>query len=122
MYQFCILVYFIIFGLIARLENILYIFLWILAGIIIIAANSLYKKIKKAGIKRHIKNYPNKPVLNVNKAPWWQLEELPGILRVQAKKIVWIRKHNGNYTSKRDFFEKNNISNIEEIKKLIYIN
>lgn len=121
MYQFNILIYFIIFGFIARLENIFYVLLWVFAGLIIIAACSLYKKIKKDSIKNQIKNYPDRPVLDVNKAPWWQLEELPGILRVQAKKIVWIRKHNGKYTSKKDFFDKNNITNIDDIKKLIYI-
>ncbi len=117
--QLFLLIYFIVLGLISRTENIAYILYWILFGLIILALVPVYKKIRKSSIKNHIKNFPNTPVLNVNRASWWELEELPGILKVQAKKIVWIRKHNGIYKSKDDFFTKNNLQERKILENLI---
>ena len=59
----------------------------------------------------------NLKAININSANWWEFEELPTFTRVKAKKAVWIRKHNGNYSSKNDFYKKNSIKD-EDIKKL----
>jgi len=59
-----------------------------------------------------------KPFINVNRHNWYVLQELPHISRVQAKKIVWMRKHNGWYTSLEDFFKKNNIYDDEQKQAL----
>ncbi len=121
MYQFNIFVYFIILGICYRTGNDILFFACLAAGVLIILAFKFYQKKRKENIKKQIENFPDKPLLNINKAAWWELEELPGVLRVQAKKIVWNRKHNGLYISKEDFFEKNNIKDKQTIDKLIFI-
>ncbi len=70
--------------------------------------------------KKAIENLQN-PSVNVNKEPFYIIQQLPGFNKVSAKKAVWIRKKNGKYLSKEDFFVKNNIKNKEEIEKLIII-
>ena len=67
------------------------------------------------GIKNQI------AIIDINKAAWWELELIPDMTRVQAKKAVWIRKHNGFYSSKEDFYAKNNIKNLEKIDDYIYL-
>ena len=65
-----------------------------------------------------------KPFINVNRANWYIFQELPGFTRVSAKKVIWIKRHNGFYKSIEDFFIKNSINdeNIKQIlKKIIYI-
>lgn len=86
-----------------------------------IAFVPVFRKIKKQNIKKQILKNPNLEVINVNKASWWEFEELPNFKKVNAKKAVWIREHNGRYVSKEDFIEKNNIKNEDEIMKLIFV-
>lgn len=121
MYQFNILIYFIILGLIVRSQNVAAIFAFIALGIAVLSLIPYYRKIKKEIIAKNIKHNSDKEAVNVNKASWWEFECLPGISRVQAKKMVWIRNHNGRYISKEDFLNKNEIKNKEAIKKLIAI-
>ena len=119
MSKYYLLIYFILFGTFIKTGNDILTTGWFFVGVIILALIPVYRKKRKESIKQKIKK--NETVLNVNKAAWWELEELPGVLRVQAKKIVWNRKHNGLYTSKEDFFEKNNIKDKQTIDKLIFI-
>ena len=83
-------------------------------------------QIKKA--KKNVEHFEQnptdefKPYIDVNRHDWYVLQELPNITRVQAKKIVWMRKHNGWYKSFDDFFYKNSIYQEEikdKLKKLI---
>ena len=119
MYQFSITAYFIILGLAIYYGNITFIASWLILGIITVLVFPLYKKIKKENIKKEIIN--KTALININKAPWWIIEELPGFKSVSAKKAVWIRKHNGKYLSKEDFYTKNLINNKDEIEKFIIL-
>lgn len=121
MYQFNILIYFVILGLIVRSQNALAIFLFIVFGIAVLSLIPYYRKKKKEKIEKNIKQNPDKEIINVNKASWWEFECLPEVSRVQAKKMVWIRNHNGRYISKEDFLNKNEIKSKEAIEKLIII-
>ena len=97
----------------------------LLALIVITIRFCSIKRVK--GLVLKTKKQPNhtfKPFVNVNRAAWYVLQELPHIDRVQAKNITWIRKHNGLYSSLDDFFKKNNIINkehIEELSKMLKI-
>jgi len=119
MNKYYLLIYAILFGTFLKIGNDYLTYGWLIFGIIILSLMPVYRKKRKESLKQKIKM--NQSVLNVNKAAWWELEELPGIERVQAKRIVWIRKHRGNYTSKQDFFEKNDIEQTKEISGLILI-
>jgi len=115
MNNLAIFIYFIILGLIIRSANTALIIAAIVISILILLLIPVYKKNRKENIKN------KKLTLNVNKAFWWEIEELPGFNRVSAKKAIWLRRHNGKYSSKEDFYQKNNIKNKEEIDKLICI-
>ena len=115
MYQFNITIYFMILGIAVYYHNPIYISCWLLLGIFIIMLFPFYKKIRKQKIANKLVK------VNVNRASWWEIEELPGFNRVNAKKVIWIRKHNGKYLSKEDFYKKNSVKNIEELEKLIVI-
>ena len=114
MYQFNITIYFIILGLTFYYHDKIAILAWLGFGLLILAFYPLYKKIRKENIKKGA-------VININRASWWELEELSCFNRVSAKKAVWIRKHNGRYSSKEDFYNKNEINNKDEIEKFISI-
>ncbi len=117
--QLYILIYAILLGYSASTENNIFIISVIALGILILAFVPVYKKYRKNKIKNHIESGKEGSVLNVNRAYWWEIEELPGFSRVSAKKAVWIRKHNGKYLSKKDFCEKNGINNPKGIIKYI---
>ena len=119
MYQFKITIYFIVLRIIAYYHNINLILSWFILGAIILMSASINRKLKKENIKQQIKN--NTAQININKAPWWIIEELPGFKSVNAKKVVWIRKHNGKYISKEDFFKKNDIKDKTFLEKFISI-
>ena len=121
MYQFIITVYFMILGIGLYYKNPVLLILVFVGGISMIAFVPVFRKIKKQNIKKQILKNPNLEVINVNKASWWEFEELPNFKKVNAKKAVWIREHNGRYVSKEDFIEKNNIKNEDEIMKLIFV-
>lgn len=119
MYQFFITIYFIILGIAFYYQNIVFVITIITLGLLVIALYPQYKKIKKQNLKKAISNKTAK--INVNRAYWWEIEELPGFNRVSAKKVIWIRRRNGNYSSKEDFYNKNAIENFQEIDELITI-
>ena len=121
MQQFPIMLYFILLGSAVYTKNLVFIISCLLLAIAILALSPIFKKIRKQSIKTNIQN--NLPAVNINKASWWELEELPSMSRIQAKKAVYIRKHSGKYSSKEDFYEKNSISDeaIKIIDKVIYI-
>ena len=75
-------------------------------GVVMIALLPTFKKIQKQNIRNLIQEKSKQSFLNVNKAPWYILEELPGIERVVAKRIVYIRNKYGKYSSIDDFFTK----------------
>ena len=58
------------------------------------------------------------PFVNINRADWYIIQELPYLSRAQAKKVVWMRKHNGWYSSLDDFFKKNSIFEEEHKRTL----
>lgn len=97
--------------------------LFLLFGVIIIALIPVFQKFQKQKARVLIEKGCEKPFVNINKAPWYILEELPLIERVVAKRIVYIRRHYGNYTSIKDFFEKLDIKEQQqkEIEKIIFI-
>ncbi len=113
------LIYAILLGYSINTKNFVFIASVIIIGILILAFIPVYKKYRKNKIKNHIDKKIKEPVLNVNRAYWWEIEELPGFSRVSAKRAVWIRKHNGKYLSKKDFCEKNGIDNPKLIVKYI---
>lgn len=92
-------------------------------GIVVISLIPQVKKMRKEKVRLKIASNPEDPLINVNKAPWYILEELPEIDRVMAKRIVYIRNHYGKYTSVEDFFEKLNINTNQrsKIEKIIYV-
>ena len=117
MYQFNITIYFILLGISFYYQNAIAIYSILVIGILILVSYPIYRKNKKENIKQEVKNKTAK--INVNRAPWWIIEELPGFKSVDAKKVVWIRKHNGKYKSKEDFFLKNNIKNQDKLEDFI---
>ena len=115
--QFSIFLYFALLGFIISLNESLYIILWIIFGILILSLVPVVLKIKIEKVKQGIKN--NSIKININKACWQEIEQLPDFTPVKAKKAVWIRKHNGFYSSLEEFFEKNDVKNKETIEKFI---
>ena len=115
MYQFNIMIYFIILGITFYIQNPILTGLWVFTGILILAFYPLYRKIRKKAIKA------KSVILNVNRANWWEIEELPGFEKVSAKKVVWLRNKNGRYASKEDFYKLNKITNTSELENLIKI-
>ena len=115
MNRFFIFIYLIAFGSSFYYQNMLLSLALLIIGLAILAFIPLYRKLIKQNIQQKIKN--NLKAININSANWWEFEELPTFTRVKAKKAVWIRKHNGNYSSKNDFYKKNSIKD-EDIKKL----
>ena len=121
MQNFLTIIYFLILGSSIYTKNIYFIAISIITGITILCLTPVFKKLKKQNIKACIE--ANQPTININKASWWEFEELPCFSKIQAKKAVYIRRHEGKYSSKEDFYEKNTISdeNIKIIDKLIYL-
>ena len=91
----------------------LYKILVLVAGVVLILSICGIRKLKVMSVKEQIEKFEQNPdaeispFVNVNRDDWFVFQELPHINRVQAKKIVWIRKHNGWYASLEDFFKKN---------------
>ncbi len=104
--------------------NIIYIISTIVVGILFVLTVLLIRKLSINKTKRIVEKYRNnpedkiEPFVNVNRDDWYIIQELPGLSRVQAKKVVWMRKQNGWYSSLDDFFKKNDIYD-EEHKKLL---
>ena len=121
MYQFYIFIYCLILGLSIHSRNIIAIISVLIVGVLILSLIPIIQKNKKENIRFQIKNNPNTEVLNVNKAAWWELEELPNFSRAKAKHAVMIREKKGRYTSKELFMKLNAVNNIEEISKLISV-
>ncbi len=101
---------------------------WLIGGIVAIGAITIaliptFIKNKKKSLRKKIENKPKKPVVNVNKAPWYILEELPEINKIQAKKIVYIRRHLGKFENVQDFCNKVVLtdSQKEKILPLIHV-
>ena len=120
MQNFITIIYFIILGTSIRTGNLLLTASILALGILIVFLFAFYKNTKKQSLKKQIEASPNTPIININKALWWEFEELPGFNSASAKRAVWIRKHNGFYLSKEDFYAKNDIKNYEKIDSLIY--
>lgn len=95
----------------------------LILGILMVALIPVFQKNKIDETANLIKNNVKEPFININKAPWYVLAELPHIERVEAKRIVYIRKHYGAYKSFDDFFEKMNIKSEfrGEISQFIFI-
>ncbi len=119
--QLYILIYAILLGYFINTRNTVFILSVIAVGILILALVPVYKKYRKNKIKNHINKKSKEAILNVNRAYWWEIEELPGFNRVSAKKAVWIRKHNGKYQSKKDFCDKNGIDNPKSVVSYIFL-
>lgn len=92
-------------------------------GVVIIALLPTFKKMQKQKVQKMIEEDRENPFINVNKAPYYILEELPSIERVLAKRIVYIRRHHGKYQSVEDFFEKLGIREQEqrELRKYVIV-
>lgn len=83
------------------------VFVVFIAHISLIPVYRHYKKDKTKKLVAKILNEDLKePFININTAPVYVLEELPDFSTVQAKKIRWIKRHNGAYKSMEDFYEK----------------
>lgn len=104
--------------------NVVYIASMIAVGILfaltVVAVRKLLIKRTKKLVEKYNENPDSdiEPFVNVNRADWYVIQELPFLSRVQAKKVVWMRRHNGLYSSLEDFFKKNDINDEEQKKKL----
>ena len=55
-------------------------------------------KYKQEKIRNVIKNSDiGEPILNINKAPWYLLSQLPDVSEFEAKKIIHLRRKYGKY-------------------------
>ena len=84
----------------------------------------VFIKAQKCQIALKIKEgFASEPILNINKAPWFFLVELPEISQFEAKKMVYLRKKYGKYASLEDFYIKNQLSEDKrnKIEKYIFI-
>ncbi len=117
--QLYITLYFILLGSAVYFRSLALFVASLFIGIVSFTAYYFYKKNRKENLKRGIADETVK--LNVNKADWWEFEELPEFNRVSAKKAVWIRNHNGKYSSNEDFCNKNNVKDFSLIEKYIEI-
>lgn len=77
----------------------------------------------KKEINENINSNSPKPLIDINKAPWYLIQNLPGFNAASAKKAVQIRTKQGNYISIEDFCLRNSLQqkNIELVKKVIYM-
>ena len=93
----------------------MYKIIMLVVGVIFALTVFIIRKIKIKNAKKKVEQFEKNPDLkiepfvNVNRDDWYVIQELPVLTRVQAKKVVWMRKHNGWYTSLDDFFNKNAI-------------
>ncbi len=96
---------------------------FLILGVIIIALTPVFQKIQANNAAYIIKNNSKKNFINVNKAPWQILAQLPFIKQVEAKRVVYIRNHYGKYLSIEDFLTKMNIpdEHKDEISQYICI-
>lgn len=92
-------------------------------GVVVLVTTKFLKKKNIEKLRLYVKLLKEKKTekqdieVNVNKCDWEFINELPGFDRVRAKKVVWIRRKIGKYTTIDDFFTKNNID--EENKKIL---
>lgn len=101
----------------------------LLFGLFTVIFLSVSKKIKLKNLKNLVKcllndnSYNFTSFVKINKDSWELFNELPGFSSVAAKRVVWIRKHSGKYTSIEDFFEKNNIKeeNQDVLRKILVV-
>lgn len=125
-----VLIYFAILGICIYYSNLVLTSLVIILGVVYLITIKIIENSKIKNIKQIVTSINSRkkvnytPFVNVNKEGWKVLQELPNVNRVLAKKIVYIRKHHGKYSSLDDFFTKNLINDEEEkniLKKIIYI-
>lgn len=125
-----LLVYFILLFESIRLHNYIYIAAVVVFGLAVLVLMKIIKvvsikKTKKAVAVLSANKKANiSPFINVNRAKWYIFQELPGFSRAAAKKVIWIKRHNGLYTSVEDFFGKNEIKDEDTrkvLKKLIFV-
>ncbi len=125
MWQLVLFAYFIILGCLVKSGSIYNIIFGIVLGIIILACVPVVIEMKRKKIRDKIQDINNleAPVININKAPWYIFDELPGFNRVSAKKAVWLRNKNQGYSSLEVFYELNNIDekNKQLLNKIIFI-
>lgn len=124
-----LVLYFVLLIYTLKMQNYIYLAIVIIFGIFIIALyyvliNMSVKRVKKASeiLSENI-DADIKPFVNVNRINWKILQHLPGFSRVTAKKIVWLRKHNGLYSSVDNFLTRNGISDEKTqlmLKKIVY--
>lgn len=124
-----LVLYFVLLIYTLKMQNYIYLAIVILFGISIIVLyyvliNMSVKRVKKASeiLSENI-DADIKPFVNVNRINWKILQHLPGFSRVTAKKIVWLRKHNGLYSSVDNFLTRNGISDEKTqlmLKKIVY--
>ncbi len=127
--QLFLVIYFILLFYTLKMQNYIYFAIVILFGLSIIVLyyiliNMSVKKVKKASetLSKNI-DADVKPFVDVNRINWKILQYLPGFSRVTAKKIVWLRKHNGLYSSVDNFLIRNGISDEKTqlmLKKIVY--
>ncbi len=115
--------YFSLIGLAFFYKSPVYVAFLILAGIAIIIIGKILKEQKINELRLYVQLLKQKKTkkqdieVNVNKTDWEYIKELPGFDRVKAKKVVWIRRKLGKYTSLDDFFTKNHVD--DEYKKIL---
>lgn len=81
-------------------------------------------KYKQEKIRNVIKNSDiGEPILNINKAPWYLLSQLPDVSEFEAKKIIHLRRKYGKYKSLDEFFKVNQFPSgvREKIEKYLYV-
>ncbi len=131
MSHFLLFFYVALFIYAIKSENDLY-----FAGVILLGVLSIFifKQLRKISINKTRKladkinncsgDADTKPFVNVNKSHWSIFEQLPGFSRVQAKKVLWIKRHNGPYKSVDDFLDKNSITDEgrrELLRKMVFV-
>ncbi len=121
MWKLILFLYFIFLGWLIKSGSLLNIVIGIAVGAVIIIMIPIVVQAKRNNIKFILNNIKNinepQQIVNVNKAPWYVFEELPGFTRVSAKKAVWLRNKNHGYPSVNVFYELNNIE--EKYKKIL---
>lgn len=104
-------------------ENYLLAGIALLIVVLYVVSIPLVKQVKIKEIRESISNAEEKHFMDINKAPYWIIKELPGITELEAKKAVWGRRSNGNYKTVEDFIEKVKISPpcLPRVLDIIYV-
>ena len=119
MYQFRIMLLFILIGTAIYYKNMLMLGICFLLVIIWAISIPVYRKMRTSAIKEGIKNSDIK--INVNRANWWEIALLPDVSDAFAKRVVWNRKKDGGYSTLDNFFARNEIENTEIIRQFLEV-